>query len=62
MMAIETQFEKRYTLWQEVHKLFWERVPVIRYGDIFALNVMRKNVNGPFDMIRPYFWNVWLEK
>jgi hypothetical protein len=35
-------------------------VPVIRYGDIFALNVMRNNVNGPFDMIRPYFWNVWL--
>ena len=61
-METERQFEKRYRLWQDLQRLFWERVPMIHYGHTFRLNVMRKHVNGPFDMPQPYFWNVWLDK
>jgi peptide/nickel transport system substrate-binding protein len=60
-MATELQHEKRYRLWQDIQRLFWERVPAIHYGHISALRVMRKYVHGPFDMDEPYFWNVWVE-
>ena len=61
-METELQFERRYRLWQEIHRLFWDRVPFIQYGDTFWLTVMRKHVQGPFDMPVWYFWNVWLDK
>jgi hypothetical protein len=37
-------------------------VPVIRHPDIFGLSVMGKQVKGTAGMMRPFFWNVWLEK
>jgi ABC-type transport system substrate-binding protein len=61
-METELQFERRYRLWQDIHRLFWDRVPFIQYGDTFWLTVMRKHVHGPFDMPRWYFWNVWLSQ
>ena len=63
-MKTEPQFERRYRLWQDIHRLFWDRVPFIQYGETFWLRVMRKHVRGPFDMpgiTGWYFWNVWLE-
>jgi len=64
LQAIETelQFERRYRLWQDIYWLFWDRVPFIQHGDMFWLTVMRKHVQGPFDMRQWYFWNVWLDK
>jgi ABC-type transport system substrate-binding protein len=65
-MATKLQFEKRYRLWQDIHRLFWERVPVIQYGHRFGLCVMRQQVHwldrlgGPFDRRLSYYWNVWL--
>jgi ABC-type transport system substrate-binding protein len=61
-MATELQFEKRYRLWQAIQELFWERVPVIHYGRMSGLSVMRQHVHGPFDMSFPNFWNVWVGK
>jgi peptide/nickel transport system substrate-binding protein len=61
-METEVQFERRYRLWQDFHRLFWERVPYILHGDRFDLIVMRKHVHGRFDMPQVYFWNVWLAK
>jgi peptide/nickel transport system substrate-binding protein len=61
-MAIELQFERRYRLWQDLQRLFYERVPAIHHGWVFIPWVMRKHVHGPFDMFFPYFWNVWLGK
>jgi hypothetical protein len=61
-METELQFERRYRRWQDSHRLFWDRVPFIQYGDTFWLTVMRKHVQGPFDMRWWYFWNVWLDK
>jgi ABC-type transport system substrate-binding protein len=62
VMETEPQFERRYRLWQDIHRLFWNRVPFIQHGDMFALTVMRKHVHGPFDMPWWSFWNVWLDQ
>jgi len=61
-METELQFERCYRLWQDFHRLFWERVPFIQHGDMFELTVMRQHVHGLFDMRWWYFWNVWLDK
>ena len=61
-MRRETNFEKRYAIWKELHKIFYDWVPVIRHGDIFGLSVMAPSVKGTAGMMRPFFWNVWLEK
>jgi len=62
-MARETDPKKRYALWEQTTKLFYEKVPVARYGDLFGLRAIRKSVKGFNDKIeRPRFWGVWLEK
>jgi peptide/nickel transport system substrate-binding protein len=61
-MSSELQFERRYRLWQDLNRLFWERAIGIHYGYLFLPWVMRKDVQGPFDMVFPYFWNVWLAR
>jgi len=62
-MARETDPKKRYALWEQTTKLFYEKVPVARYGDLFGLRAIRKTVKGFNDKTeRPRFWGVWLEK
>ncbi len=62
-MARETDPKKRYALWEQQHKLFYEKVPVIRYGDLFGLRAIRKTVKGFNDKTeRIRVWNVWLDK
>jgi peptide/nickel transport system substrate-binding protein len=61
-MRRETVFDKRYALWKEVHRIFYDQVPVIRHPDIFGLSVMSKHVKGTAGMMRPFFWNVWLDR
>jgi peptide/nickel transport system substrate-binding protein len=59
----ETDPKKRMALWEQQTRLFYEKVPVIRYGDLFGLRAARKTVKG-FDESneRIRFYNVWLEK
>jgi hypothetical protein len=61
-MEAELQFEQRYRLWQDLHQLFWDRVPFILNDDMFGLGIMRKHIHGPLDMPLSYFWNVWLSQ
>jgi peptide/nickel transport system substrate-binding protein len=62
-LARETDPKKRYELWVQQTKLFYEKVPVARYGDLFGLRAARKHVKGFNDKVeRPRFWGVWLEK
>jgi peptide/nickel transport system substrate-binding protein len=62
-LARETDYKKRYALWEQMHRLFYEKVPSIRYGDLHGLRAMRKSVKGFNDKTeRPRFYNVWLEK
>ena len=43
-METERQFEKRYRLWQDIQRLFWERVPYIQYRHVSRFVAMRKHV------------------
>jgi peptide/nickel transport system substrate-binding protein len=62
-LARETDPKKRLALWEQQTRLFYEKVPVIAYGDLFGLRAARKTVKG-FDekTDRPRFYNVWLDK
>ena len=62
-MARETDPKKRYALWEQTTKRFYEYVAVARYGDLFGLRAIRKNVKGFSEKTeRPRFWGVWLDK
>lgn len=62
-LARETDPKRRYALWEQETKLFYEKVPVIRYGDLFGLRAMRNTVKGFNEKTeRVRFYNVWLEK
>src|SRR2546426_4000751 len=62
-LARETDPKKRYALWEQMTRTFYEKVPVARYGDLFGLRAMRKHVRGFSDKTeRPRFWGVWLDK
>jgi peptide/nickel transport system substrate-binding protein len=59
----ETDQKKRMALWEEVHKLFYERVPVLRFGDLLGLRAMQAHLKGFNEsMAFPRFHTVWLEK
>jgi peptide/nickel transport system substrate-binding protein len=62
-LARETDHKKRFALWERQTRLFYEKVPVIRYGDLFGLRAVRNTVRGfneKNERIRVY--NVWLER
>jgi peptide/nickel transport system substrate-binding protein len=62
-LAKETDYKKRFALWEKQTRLFYEKVPAIRYGDIFGLRAIRttvKDFNDKTERIR--LFNVWLDK
>jgi ABC-type transport system substrate-binding protein len=61
-LAKEADPKKRRALLERIQQIFYEDVGRIKFGDSFALNVVRKDVrNLPAE---PWlaFWNVWLMK
>ncbi len=61
-LAQETVFEKRLAIWKEIHKMYWDEVPVLQCGNYFAFRIKQKVVQGNKNMIEPFYWNIWLEK
>lgn len=61
-LAQETRFEKRFEIWKEIQKIFWDEVPVFRFGDMFILRLKQKTVKGHKNLNETFFWNVWIEK
>ncbi len=62
-LARETDPKKRLALWEQQTRQFYEKVPVIRYGDLFGLRAARNTVKGFNESVeRVRFYNVWLEK
>jgi peptide/nickel transport system substrate-binding protein len=60
-MLGEIDQKKRYALWEQVTRLFYEKVPSIRYGDLHGLRAASKRVQGFSEKTeRPRFHNVWL--
>jgi peptide/nickel transport system substrate-binding protein len=59
----ETDQKKRYALWVDMHKLFYEKVPSIRYGDLHGLRAASKKLKAFNEKTeRPRFFNVWLDR
>jgi len=59
----DEDIQKRMALWEQQTRQFYEKVPVIRYGDLFGLRAARTTVrdfNEKTERVR--FYNVWLEK
>jgi peptide/nickel transport system substrate-binding protein len=62
-LARETDQKKRMALWEQQTRQFYDKVPVIRYGDLFGLRAMRNTVKGFNEKTeRVRFYNVWIEK
>ena len=62
-LARETDPKKRRALWEQQTRLWYEKVPSIRLGDLHGLRAMQKTVKGLNENTeRPRFYNVWLER
>ncbi len=61
-MRRESDFNKRFAIWEKAKQLFWEDVPVIKFGDYFLLHVLRKEVQGYQGLFNIFWWNVWVER
>jgi ABC-type transport system substrate-binding protein len=62
-LARTCDYKKRYGLWEQMHKLWYEKVPSIRYGDLHGLRAASKKLQGFNEKTeRPRFFNVWLER
>ncbi len=61
-MAKETDFKKRYAMWERVQALFYEEGARVKFGDFFLLDVKRKELRGVQPSPQLYLWNAWLDK
>lgn len=61
-LAAEPDFEKRFELWKKIEKIFYERVPWVKLGDCFTLDMRRTNIKGYTPLPERFFWNTWFEK
>ena len=64
-LARETDARKRKDLIDRIQTLFYEDVGQIKFGDMFGITVLRKELRGDFRSMpfgTPFFWNAWLEK
>ena len=62
-LARETDPKKRRALWEQQTRLWYEKVPSIRLGDLHGLRAIQKAVKGLNESTeRPRFYNVWLER
>jgi ABC-type transport system substrate-binding protein len=62
-LARETDPRKRKAIIDRIQVLFYEDVGRIKFGDLFHLSVVRKELRGDFRSFPAfYLWNAWLEK
>jgi peptide/nickel transport system substrate-binding protein len=62
-LARETDSKKRYALWEQQHRVVYQYVPILRYGDLFGLRAIRSTVKGYNQkMERMRFTDVWLDR
>ena len=62
-LARETDLRKRKAIIDRIQILFYEDVGQIKFGDVFGLDVLRKELRGDFRSVPFFFfWNAWLEK
>ena len=56
----EMDARKRKAIIERIQLLFYEDVGLIKFGDLFALSVVRRELRGDFRSV-PFFhfWNAW---
>jgi peptide/nickel transport system substrate-binding protein len=62
-LASETEFEKRFAIWEQIQQLAYETVPAVKTGDSSIIVVWSNDVGGFTTQQQrgvPY-WNVWLK-
>ena len=59
-MRIEHDFDKRYEMWEEVQRIFFEDVPVIKAGDYSNMRAFSARVQGYEPMADMSYLNLWL--
>ena len=60
-MNAETDFDKRYSYWQEMTKVLYEELPIITFGERRVVEVKRKAVHNTFETVQKYYWNIWVD-
>ncbi|HSB81864.1 MAG TPA: ABC transporter substrate-binding protein [Candidatus Methylomirabilis sp.] len=58
----ESDPKKRFGIWEDVQKLIWEDVPIIKIGDLNGLALASSKVKGLWPTYLMPYYNVWLEK
>jgi peptide/nickel transport system substrate-binding protein len=56
----ETDPKKAYALVEDLQRLVYEEVALVKTGEYFILHGARKELKGYASMLRPIFFNVWL--
>jgi len=59
---IETDQAKRVAIWEDIQKLIWEEMPMIKLGDMNGLAIAGSKVKGLWPVYLMPYYNVWLEK
>ncbi|UCE54525.1 MAG: twin-arginine translocation signal domain-containing protein [Desulfobacterales bacterium] len=59
-LSLETDFQKRYSIWENLQRWHYEDVGVVKCGDFFSMRIMGKRVQGFKNLVQPFEWNVWL--
>jgi len=57
----ESDPKKAFGLVQDLQRLVYAEVPLVKIGEYFILHGSRKEVKGYASMLRPFFFNVWKE-
>jgi len=53
--------KKAYALVEDLQRLVYEDVALVKTGEYFILHGARKEIKGYASMLRPFFFNVWRE-
>ena len=57
----ESDPKKVYSLVEDLQRLVYEEVALVKIGEYFILHGSRRGVKGYASMLRPFFFNVWIE-
>lgn len=58
----EPDFDKVYSLVEDLQRLVYDDVALVKTGEYFVLHACRSNFKGYAKMLRPFMFNTWLEK
>jgi peptide/nickel transport system substrate-binding protein len=58
----ESDPKKRFGIWEDIQRLIWEEVPIVKVGDLNGLALASAKVKGLWPTYLMPYYNVWLEK